>query len=364
MSKAIVTTGEPTINIPQLKRIIRDDVIEDGDVAFFYGEAGIGKTYAIRQACEAADAYLCEIRLGQYDSVDLRGFPGVDALNGTTCWYPPKTLPIVGTPGWPTDKPIVIFYDEATSATMPVWAVMYQALQDGGIGEHKFMPNVRQCAAGNLDTDRGVVNRTPAPVSNRCINFRVALDVAAWIKYMATLGTPPLYLAYHGWRGKEGKNILLSWDPDAAVQPKSYGSPRSWERAIRKHRKYAHVDPDHAFLAMAGSIGEGLALDFRGFEQIFEKVLRPEDIIKNPKGCKLPDDESLIYATAVSVSGAMDLTNVKPLHTFLTRLDPEYVIMAWQLAVARNPAIYMADEFLDVSQRYKAIFDATTKKAA
>ena len=176
--------------------------------------------------------------------------------------------------------------------------------------------------------------------------------------------SPPLYLAYHGWRGKEGKNILLSWDPDAAVQPKSYGSPRSWERAIRKHRKYAHTDPDHAFLAMAGSIGEGLALDFRGFEQIYEKVLRPEDIIKNPKGCKLPDDESLIYATAVSVSGAMDLTNTKPLHTFLTRLDPEYVIMAWQLAVARNPAIYMADEFLDVSQRYKAIFDATTKKAA
>ena len=133
---------------------------------------------------------------------------------------------------------------------------------------------------------------------------------------------------------------------------------------MRIHQQYAHVDPDFAFIGMAASIGEGLALDFRGFEQIYEKVLRVEDIIKNPKGVRLPDDESLIYATAVSVSGAMDLTNTKPLHTFLTRLDPEYVIMAWQLAIARNSALYMADEFLDVSQRYKAIFDATTSRKA
>lgn len=39
----------------------------------------VGKSEGIAQLAAENDAVLCDIRLSQYDSVDLRGFPGVDA---------------------------------------------------------------------------------------------------------------------------------------------------------------------------------------------------------------------------------------------------------------------------------------------
>lgn len=360
MAQAVLTSSEPTINVKTMQRVISEIVIEQRQVVMFRGPAGIGKTFGIRQGALQSNAFLCEVRLGQYDSVDMRGFPGVDQTTGLTVWHAPSTLPFVGNDAFPDDVPILLFLDELTSASPPVFAVCYQLLQDFAIGEHKLKPNVRICCAGNNDSDRGVVNRMPAPLNNRMLHFQVAVDVPMWCDYM--LGRyAPQFVAYHRWK----KNSLLKWDPDAVEPPPCIPTPRSWEAAAKIYDRYHAADIDFMRLNMAAAIGEGETTEFMAFLSVWTKVLSIKDIIKDPRGVPLPDEESLTYATAVSVSGSMDLTNVKPLHTFLQRLAPEYVVMAWSLALSRNEALYTSDEFLDVGERYKAIFSThSTKKAA
>lgn len=370
MATAVLNSSEPTISINQMIRIVHEIVIKRKKVAMFRGPAGIGKTFALRQAAKEAGAFLVEVRLGQYDSVDLRGFPGVSPTTGLTVWHAPSTLPVVGNDNFPDDVPILLFLDELTSASSPVFAVCYQLLQDFAIGEHKLKPNVVICCAGNNDSDRGVVNRMPAPLNNRMLHFQVAVDVPMWCDYMLRHGRAPQFVAYHRWK----KNSLLKWDPDAVEPPPCIPTPRSWEAAADIYDDFHASDIDFMRINMAAAIGEGETTEFMAFLNVWTKVLAIKEIIKDPKGVPLPDEESLIYATAVSVSGSMDLTNVKPLHTFLQRLAPEYVVMAWSLALARKnskgepvgEALYTSDEFLDVGDRYKAIFDTHTsrKKAA
>ena len=104
MGNTLLAAAEPVINIATMQRIVKEFVIKRRKVCMFRGTFGVGKTIGIRQACKEAGAYLVEIRLGQYDSVDLRGMPDIDKKNKTTCWYAPSTLPLKGNPGWPTDK--------------------------------------------------------------------------------------------------------------------------------------------------------------------------------------------------------------------------------------------------------------------
>ena len=370
MATAVLTSSEPTISVKMMQRIVSEIVIEQRQVAMFRGPAGIGKTFGIRQGAKAARAVMCEIRLGQYDSVDMRGFPGVDPTTGLTVWHAPSTLPFVGNDNFPDDVPILLFLDELTSASPPVFAVCYQLLQDFAIGEHKLKPNVRICCAGNNDSDRGVVNRIPAPLNNRMLHFQVTVDVPLWCDYMLDQQYAPQFVAYHRWK----KSSLLKWDPDAVEPPPCIPTPRSWEASAKIYERYHATDLDFMRLNMSAAIGEGETTEFMAFLNVWTKVLSVKDIIKDPKGVPLPDEESLTYATAISVSGNMDLTNVKPLHTFLQRLAPEYVVMAWTLALGRKnakgepigEALYTSDEFLDVGDRYKAIFDthSSRKKAA
>ena len=105
------------IDIPTLKEFVKDVVIGLEEPVMIVGETGCGKSEGIAQAVEEADAILCDIRLGQYDSVDMRGFPGVDKTTGLTVWHAPSTLPFVGNDLFPDDKTIVLFLDELTSAT-------------------------------------------------------------------------------------------------------------------------------------------------------------------------------------------------------------------------------------------------------
>ena len=336
------------IDIPTLKEFVKDVVIGLEEPVMIVGETGCGKSEGIAQAVEEADAILCDIRLGQYDSVDMRGFPGVDKTTGLTVWHAPSTLPFVGNDLFPDDKTIVLFLDELTSATPPVFAVCYQLINEWRIGEHILKPNVRIIAAGNRAKDKGVVNRMPIPLANRMTWFECKTSVKAWCEYAQTQGVPAMFVAFMNYR----KNLLHTFDPD---KPENViATPRTWMKAIKYYGSSMPLARKRS--AMIGAIGEGQAMELWGFHDIWHKVLPIKTIIADPKGCDLPNEESMKYATAVSVSGAMNDKTTSPLYTFLKRMDPEYVILAWHLALARDKKLFEHDDMIDFSKRYRVVF--------
>lgn len=340
-----------TLSLPEAMQLVEHIAIGQNDPVMIHGPAGVGKTEGINQLAARIGAVPCVIILGQYDSVDLKGYPGTND-KGFMSWCPAATLPFVGNDAFPDDKLILLIFDEANSGTPPVMGAMYQLLQERRLGEHVLKPNVRIVAMGNRESDKGVTNRMPMPLNNRLVHIEVIADVDSFCAHLADEGVHPVAIAFHQFRSKTGKGLLSTFDP--ASTNKAFGSPRSWMKAF----KYFMSDMPESVkqAAMAGTVGDGESVEFWGFVKVWQSVIPIDKIIKNPSKAPLPEEASLQYATAVNISGNMTLETVAPLHTYLKRMDPVFCVMAWQMAQKRDGALVLTDAFMDFSDVYKTVW--------
>lgn len=338
------------LSIPDAVAMIRHTAIALEEPVMFWGAPGIGKSEGVNQMVEDLDGIMVDIRLSQYDSVDLRGFPGVEKDTDQTVWHPPSTLPFVGNDRFPDDKLVVLFLDELNSAVPAVMAVAYQLVNEKRVGEHKLKPNVRVVAAGNRETDRGVTNRMPLPLANRFTHVEGIESVDAWCLWGQRTGkVPPVGIAFMQFR----KPLLMTFKPDTTE--KAFATPRTWAKAMKY---YTASMPEHLKMAaMAGAVGDGPAAEFWGFVDIWQNMIPIEQIIKNPDKVPLPKESEmgLRYALTINVSGHMDKKTAKPLSVFLARLDPEFAVLAWQMAIKRDDQLDQTPEFMDFAKKHKGV---------
>ena len=349
------------ITANQLKQVVKHVVLRLHEPVMIEGQFGSGKTEVIKQACEEEGALCHPVLLGQYDTVDLRGSPWVGDLAidyQATIWHPASTLPFVGNPNFPTDRPIVLFLDERTSATVPVMGICYQLVNEHCVGEHLLMPNVRIISAGNRAIDKGIVNREPMPLCNRETRYEFEIDMDQWcIWAQGKYGDDAaIFIAYHQFRSKSSaQSMLCTYDP--AKGEKCVATPRTWEKSIKYFRD--DIMPlDIKQASIAGAVGNGPAADFWGFNDSWRKIAKyMPKILKDPEKASIPEEASLQYALAVCISGTLHLSNVHLLHVYLLRMPPEFNVLAWQLAIKRDTQLFECDQFLDFSHKYKVIFN-------
>jgi hypothetical protein len=267
-----------------------------------------------------------------------------------TVWHAPVTLPFKGNEMFSEDNvPIMLFLDEINSAAPSVAAVAYQLINDRSVGEHELMDNVVVVAAGNREQDRGVTNRMPTPLANRFTHIEVDVDVDDWCYWAQQAGLAPEGIAFMQFR----KPLLSTFDP--SKPDKAFGTPRTWEKALNYY-----VDanmPEHIKqAAMAGAVGEGNAAEFWGFVDVWRNIPKMSDIEKDPDKVPTPEEAAMRYAVAVAISGTMNTKNTKPFNSYLQRMDPEFGVLAWQLALKRDQTICATKEFIDFSKKYRSIF--------
>lgn len=337
------------INTEEAKDLIRNVAIELNEPLMLWGAPGTAKSSIVAQVTEEQGGVLCDIRLGQYDSIDLRGIPNIDERK--TVWNLPATLPFIGNDAFPDDCLITLFVDELTGAVPAVQGVAYQLINDRCVGEHVLKPNVRVVAASNRDGDRGATNRMATPLANRFTHAEVIPDVDVACLYAQANGWPPVWVAFMQFR----KPLLNTFDP--SKPDKSFATQRTWEKAM-KYYASTTMPLRTKQIAVAGAVGDGPAAEFWGFVDVWQQL---KDYIpriqKEPETVELPTELSLCYAISVAVSGDMSTKNVGNYSKFLHRLDPEFVILAWQLAVKRDQALFATKEFIDFSKKFKVVFD-------
>lgn len=339
-----------TISIPDFKDMIAHVGVRQREPIMAWGKPGVGKSDAVRQAAKDHGAALVDIRLSQYDSVDLRGIPVPHA--GMTVWHAPITLPFKGNAEFEkldSDKPIFLFLDEINSAAPSVAAVAYQLINDRSVGEHELLPNVVVIAAGNREQDRGVTNRMPTPLANRFTHVEIDVDVDAWCFWAQEAGLAQEGVAFMQFR----KPLLSTFDP--SKPDKAFATPRTWQKALNYYAD--DKMPDHVKqAAMSGAIGQGVAAEFWGFVDVWQRIPKISEIEANPDKVPVPEEASQRYAIAVSVSSNMTFKNAGPLAIYLNRMDPEFSVLAWQLAVRRDATVCGSREYLDFAKKYRSIF--------
>lgn len=338
-----------------LKGMINNGVFGLNEPLMVIGQFGAGKTDVIQEACEERGALCVPVLLGQYDTVDLKGTPWVsEEANGyqMTVWHPASTLPLKGNPNFPTDREILLFLDERTSATVPVLGICYQLLQARRVGEHEVMDNVRILSAGNRESDKGIVNRQPMPLCNRESWVEFGIDVDQWCQWAMRKypNDAAIFVAFMNFR----KPLICTYDP--AKPEKNVATPRTWEKCIKFHRTTMPTDEKMAW--MAGAVGDGPSAEFWGFVDVWQQVGKlMKHIQKEPLKAPIPEEPSMQYAISVSISGNLKVSTSALYHQYLTRMSPEFVVLAWQLAIKRDPKLFDTEEFVDFGKRYKAVFN-------
>lgn len=337
------------VNIDTMKAMIHHAGFRKHRPLAFWGRMGIGKSEGIQQAAAEHNAVLVDIRLSQYESVDFRGIP--DVTQGLTVWNLPATIPFKGNPRFNEDQqPILLFLDEINSADPSVAAVAYQLVNDRRVGEHILMDNVVIVGAGNLDDDRGVTNKFPAPLANRFTHGQLVHDVKVWSKWAAANNKPVALIGFLNFR----QELLHTFDPNKPV--KAFASPRTWN-FVAEDMADKDVPEDVRVALYSGSVGEGPAVELAGFLDIMDKIKPIEEIIKDPLGVQFDARLDMQWAMATHVAGNMTRDTVDPLQRFLNRLEPEMVVMAWTLALQRDADLTDTNAFLnEYAPRYRSLF--------
>lgn len=344
-----------TVNVPKMKALVKHVAIDQREPLMFWGKPGVGKSQGIAQAARENNAVHVDIRLSQYDSVDLRGIPAPVMDTGLTTWFAPSTLPFKGNPAFDKDRLTFLMLDEINSATPAVAAVAYQLVNEKRVGEHELHENVVVIAAGNREGDRGVTNRMPTPLANRFTHAEVVEDVDATVEHFQSLGLPPIGAAFLLFR----KPLLCTFDPSKA--DKAFATPRTWEKALRYFASET-MPRDIKEAAIAGAVGDGPAAEFGAFQDVWSKMTPIKTIIEKPDEVPVPKEAAMNYALAVAISGSMDKKTITPLSRFLGRMakseaaGPEFLTLAWQMATKRDKELYVTQEFVQFSKDYKAIW--------
>ena len=302
---------------------------------FLWGSPGIGKSDVVRQACEAVNGQLVDVRLAMWDSVDVRGIPTVS--QGVTCWNPPAILPFEGNEAFDPSRPIILFLDEILQAMPSVQSVAFQIALDRCCGEHRLMPNVRIVAASNKQSDRAGANRILTALANRFIHSELIVQLDAWSTWAWARALNSVVVAFVRMR----PDLLNTFDP--AKGDVAFCTPRSWAKACRIVD--TKVAPDVRYALIAGTVGEGPAAELEAFMRTWENMPNIDALLLNPKGAIVPTDPATLFAVTAALAQRAEKGNFDSIVTYAGRIPDEYAMRCIKDSVKRKPEVQMTKAF-------------------
>lgn len=283
---------------------------------FLWGPPGIGKSSVVAEIAKDQGVAFIDLRLSLLDPTDLRGIPFFDAKSNEAIWAPPAFLPKEDA------KEGILFLDELNTAAPMVQAAAYQLILDRKIGEYTLPDGWAIVAAGNRESDRGVVFRMASPLANRFVHLEMESDLADWRKWAIAKGVDATIIAYLAYRPD------ALFDFDANKDTKSFATPRSWEYV----NKIITSTPEIELLMpmVSGAIGEELAASFLGFREVVETLPSLDDILEG-KEVEAPTDTAALHVLTTSLSMRLAMeTRTKILNNvieFSLNIPGEFAVM-------------------------------------
>lgn len=293
-----------------------------------WGSPGIGKSDLTRNFAEQINGVVCDIRLAQYDAVDIRGLP--DVLNGLTIWHPPSTLPLEGGGDWPTDQPIVLFLDEILQAAPAVQSVAFQLVLERRIGEHKLMDNVLIFAASNRETDRAGVQKMLLPLANRFMHVNLDPTLDGWKDWALSHGINPMVVAFLSFR----PDLFDQFDEAIKAGTKAFPTPRAWH-TVSDVLAALDGDPDLRSVAVSSIVGEGVGAELAAFLRSASELPSWSRIVSDPDSIKIPTERDMKYALVGLMANRVEPDTAPACIKLAKRMPQEYAVM-WMADVSRR----------------------------
>lgn len=295
---------------------------------FLWGPPGIGKSSIVSQIAKERNIGFIDLRLSLLDPTDLRGIPFFDSKDNSAVWAKASFLPDGSI------KEGILFLDELNTAAPMVQASAYQLILDRKIGEYTLPDGWAIVAAGNRESDRGVVFRMASPLANRFVHLLMEVDLDVWQTWAKKAGIDAVIIAFTSYR----PDALFAFNTQN--DSKAFATPRTWEYV---NEILASVPDDDLLLDMvSGAIGEDLAAAFLGFRSVASSLPNIENILDG--SCSdVPTEPSALHILCTSLTlkindetRAIELDN---LLKYTLNLPGEFAVMIVQDLRSRDIAL-------------------------
>lgn len=318
-----------TVNSRNLTKIL-SVLLDSGLTPFIQSSPGIGKSSIVAALAKAANLFLIDHRISTSDPTDFSGLPDFEGRFAVMKPFR-EIFPLEGQEipegysGW------LLFFDEFNSGKKETQAAAYKTILDHKVGQHNLHPCCFKVCAGNLSTDRAIVNSLSTAMQSRLIHLELALDFDVWYEDVAlTQNYHPTIRAFL----QQNRTKLFDFQPDH--EEKTFCCPRTWEFMDREVK--ATNDPVEWMLpAYAGSITSGVALEYYQFCRVFNSVPKQADVVANPMTHALPPDAPTCWATVCSMNTWWTPQISSALATYINRFELTFRILFWRSVVFQHP---------------------------
>jgi len=321
------------------KFIIR--CMKSGLVPFVQSSPAMGKSALTHSIADEFNLQLIDHRLSTSAPEDLSGLPKL--TDTSAAFVPFDTFPTEDTPLPPGKQGWLLFLDEFNSASKAVQAAAYKLVLDKMVGQFRLHPNVVIVCAGNLDTDRAIVNPIGTAMQSRLIHLTMVLDHD---EFMEDVAFPQKWdqrvIAFLNYK----KSLLHDFRPDH--NEKTFCSPRTWDfvnKLIKgqEYRIIQHADGSSSYEMdaeaplYAGAITSGVAVDFINFTKVYTTLVKLKDVIDDPEGATLPTDSATRYATITHLMEGVDEKNFDKVAIYINRLTAEFRVLFFRGLMIQKP---------------------------
>mgnify|MGYP003135167217 FL=1 len=315
----------------------------------FWGIPGIGKSSGVRwitkRLTELTDNTwkLLDVRLVQFDAVDLRGVPYVS--KGETFWALSSWLPNVERDGLRG----ILFLDELFLAIPSVQAAALQLILDRRLGDYVLPDGWYVISASNRPEDRAGVMAQNSALCNRFQHREAILSVDAWVEWAIEKELRPEVIAFIRFRGENLLHEHTNGIPKGTV---CYASPRTWHWVSNLLDE--NQSAENEAVSIEGLVGKGPAAEFVAFVNIWRKIgdIDLQEIIDDPDNAPIPDDPAAQYAVAGHLGRKATKENLAAFITFLNRCSPEFAIKAVRDATQRDGDLKCTEAYLEFKRDF------------
>lgn len=309
--------------------------IKAGNVPYLTSSPGMGKSSLIHEVAEEFGLKVIDHRLSTSAPEDLSGLPrfrpdGKAEFTPFADLFPLEDTPVPeGYNGW------LLLLDEFPSARKEVIAAAYKLVLDRMTGQKKLHPYVAIVCAGNKATDRAIVNPIGTAMQSRVVHFEMELNFDVFVEdVMVRFGWDERLVAFlHANPSK-----VMDFDP--AHKNKTFCCPRTWD-FINKDLKQQLPGalPDEDAVYYAGHITPGVATEFVQFTKVYNRMVRFEDVIADPKGCPLPNGNDLSWATVMYLVNQTTEENFGDVVDYVNRMEMIHKILFFRSISKRIPEV-------------------------
>jgi len=296
-----------------------DHLINRKVPVFLWGPPGIGKSSIVSQIAKNRDIGFIDLRLSLLDPTDLRGIPFFNTEDNSAVWAPASFLPDGSI------KEGILFLDELNTAAPMVQASAYQLILDRKIGEYTLPDGWAIVAAGNRESDRGVVFRMASPLANRFVHLDMEPSLEDWQVWAKKSNIDETIIAFTSYR----PDALFAFNTQN--DSKAFATPRTWEYV--NEILLSAPEDDLLMDLVKGAIGEELAASFLGFKSVASKL--PDiDAILDGSVTDVPLETSALHILCTSLSMRIDeetrAAQLDNLLRYTLNLPGEFAVMIVQ----------------------------------